>query len=71
MTEEAQKEINLFGQRLRELRKSKKLSIEQLANIADLERVAVSRIELGKNNAKLSTIHALAKALGVNPKEFF
>ncbi|OOQ57421.1 hypothetical protein BC343_15095 [Mucilaginibacter pedocola] len=71
MIDDAHRKLLHFGQKLREQRKSKGLTIEQLANIADLERIAVSRIELGKTNPKLMTILALAEALEISPKEFF
>ena len=61
----------VFGNRVRELRKLKKLSMEELANIAEIELSQVSRIETAKANPKLSTLLILARALGVSPKEFF
>lgn len=39
--------------------------MEKLANIAELEPVQISRIELGKTNPKLSTLFVLANALQV------
>lgn len=66
MAERAESELKIFGQRLRNIRKEKKLSIEKLANMAELELVQINRIELGKTNPKLSTIYALAKALDVS-----
>ena len=71
MVDGAQNDLVEFGQKLREIRKSKKLSMEKLANIADMERVQISRIELGKTNPKLSTIYALARALDVDVTELF
>jgi len=71
MTELSQNDLKIFGQRLRDIRKSKKLSMQNLANIAEMERVQISRIELGKTNPKLSTIYALARALEVSPVIFF
>lgn len=71
MAERMQNDLTEFGQKLREIRKDKKLSMEMLANMAELERVQISRIELGKTNPKLSTVYALAKALEVNPAKFF
>lgn len=71
MAERSEDDMKLFGTNLHRIRKSKKLSLEKLANIAELELVQVSRIELGKTNPKLSTILTLARALEVSPKEFF
>ena len=61
----------VIGNRVRELRKLKKLSMEELANIAEIELSQVSRIETAKANPKLSTLLILARALNVSPKEFF
>lgn len=71
MAERSENELKVFGENLRNIRKSKKLSTEKLANIAELELVQISRIELGKTNPKLSTIFALAKALEIHPSELF
>lgn len=61
--------IKLFGQKLKELRLSKKLSQEDLANDADIPINQIGRIERGEINTTLSTIIALAKALQVHAKD--
>ncbi len=61
--------IKNFGNRLRELRKHRGFTIEELAGRADLEYSQVSRIERGKINTGLSQIILLAEALGIHPKE--
>lgn len=71
MAERADSDLKIFGQRLRSIRKSKKLSIEKLANLAEMEQVQINRIELGKTNPKLSSIYAIAKALEISPEELF
>lgn len=58
--------LKVFGDRLRELRISKKLSQEQLANLADIPLSQVGRIERGEINPTLSTLSALAKALKIS-----
>ena len=63
--------LKKFGARVRELRKAKKLSIEELANISGLEYSQVSRIERAKINTGVSHILLLATALEVHPNEFF
>jgi transcriptional regulator with XRE-family HTH domain len=60
-----------FGQKLREIRISKSLSQEELSGRADLDRTYVSGCERGKRNPSLKTIIRLAKALEVDPKDFF
>jgi transcriptional regulator with XRE-family HTH domain len=54
-----------MGRRLRKLRIAKKLSQATLAKRADLSREYVNKIEAGRYDPPLSTINALAKALGV------
>jgi transcriptional regulator with XRE-family HTH domain len=63
--------ILTFGQKVRSIRKDKKNSMQHLANIAEIEVSQIHRIETGKINAKLATILILAKALDINPSEFF
>jgi transcriptional regulator with XRE-family HTH domain len=50
---------------LRKLRKAKKMSQAMLAERAGLSREYVNKIEAGRYDPPLSTISALAKALGV------
>jgi transcriptional regulator with XRE-family HTH domain len=72
MEESAERDkIRRFGQNLSKIRKGKDLSLEMLANMADIDMSGLHRIETGKTNPKLSTIFALATALNINPKEFF
>ena len=58
-----------FGKRLKELRESKKLSQQELANLCDIEHSQISRIELGKINTSISTLFLIADTLGVAPAE--
>ena len=61
----------LFGQKLREVRKFKGYSQEQLAEIAGLHRTYIGDVERGKRNIALDNIWRLADALNVNPSTFF
>lgn len=63
--------IKSFGNKVRLIRKERKLSMEMLANIAEIELSQIYRIETGKINPKLTTILKIAEALEVNPKELF
>ncbi len=59
-----QKEILIkFGQRVRELRKEKKLSQEELSFKADLHRTYIGMIERAEKNITLSNIEKIANAL--------
>jgi len=53
-----------FGLRVKELRDSKGMTQEDLAESADLFRTYISRIETGFANPSLTVIHALANAIG-------
>jgi transcriptional regulator with XRE-family HTH domain len=63
--------ILAFGQKVRLIRKSKKLSMQHLANLAEIEVSQIYRIEAGKINPKLTTILILAQALEIGVAEFF
>lgn len=70
MTSPEQKEALIaLGDRLRKLRLEKKLSMQKLANLAEIELSQVSRIEKGKANPKFLTLLSLASALEVSIDE--
>ncbi len=58
-----------FGERLKELRTDKKLTLEQLAFAADIELSQVHRIEKGKINPTYTTLLALASGLEITVSE--
>lgn len=58
-----------FGDRVRELRKEKGLSQEELSFKADLHRTYIGMIERAEKNITLTNIEKIAKALGVLPQE--
>lgn len=66
-----QKAITELGKKIKSLRKEKGLSIYALANLADIERSQIMRIEDGTTNTTVSTLLAIALALEVKPKELF
>ncbi len=61
----------LFGLRLRELRRARSLSQEELAARSGLHTTYLSGIERGHRNVSLLNIYRLADALAVNPEELF
>ena len=61
--------IKFFGKNLRKLRLQRRLSMDKLAKMADMELSQIYRIENGKVNARLTTIAALGKALDIDPNE--
>ena len=60
-----------FGQRVREIRKERNLSQEELSFKADLHRTYIGMIERAEKNITLINIEKIAKALNVNLKELF
>lgn len=68
---DSSEQLKQFGENLRKIRKSKKLSMEQVANLAEIEVSQIYRIETGKINPKLTTILLIAMALEISPKELF
>ena len=63
--------IKKFGKRLREIRKSKKVSQEELAFKCGFELSQIGRIERGNINTSISHVSAIAKALDTPAYEFF
>ena len=61
----------LFGRRVRQLRKAKKLSQEAVALGSGLDRSYVGRIERGQANLSLVNIERVADALGVEVGQLF
>jgi len=55
-----------FGNHLKNLRTSKKMTLEQVAATAGIDISQVHRIEKGKINTTLSTLIALSNALEIN-----
>lgn len=61
--------IDAFGRHLRKLREEQDLSQEELANRANIAFSQIGRFERGIRSPTLSTLEALAKGLGVPPKD--
>jgi transcriptional regulator with XRE-family HTH domain len=61
----------LIGKRLKELRRSKQLSQEQLAEKADINSKYLSRMERGTENPTLDMLVKLSNALEVEMWEMF
>lgn len=59
------------GNRLRELREARGVSMRTLATMSGLSANALSMIERGKTSPSVSTLYRLADALGVPVTDFF
>ncbi len=56
---------------VKRIRQEQGLSQQALANLADVNKVTLIRIESGKGNPNIETLEKLANALGVEIAEFF
>src|SRR5215207_7044349 len=60
-----------IGERLRELREARNISMRALATQSGLSANALSMIERGKASPSVSTLYKLAEALGISITSFF
>ena len=60
-----------FGQKVKELREQKGFSIEQLANISNVDRNYISDIEKGKRNVSIEIMEKIILALDSDFTTFF
>lgn len=61
----------IIGQKLRDIRLRKKLTIEQAAHNAGLEYTQLSRIELGKINTSIYHVFKISETLEVKVNDVF
>lgn len=65
-------DINLkIGIRIRELRNQQQLSQEALANIAEVDRTYMTKVETGKRNVTVRILDKILHALGTDYKTFY
>lgn len=63
--------LKKFGKKIKELRKQKSLSQDNLADKSGLHRTYISGIERGLRNVSLKNIKKLANGFGVKIEELF
>lgn len=63
--------LKQFGRHLKELRKKKHITQEELAYRTEMELSQIGRIERGTINTSISNVHAIALALETTPAELF
>lgn len=61
--------LRRFGQRLTLIRKSKQISVRELARQTNIEYSKLLEIEAGKVNILYTTLLSLALALEIDPEE--
>lgn len=63
--------MRAFGKRVAEVRKSRGVTQQQLAEQVNMSVVAIAYIETGKRWARLGTLDKIAKNLKVNITDLF
>ena len=66
-----QKLMKVFGKRVAEVRKSRGVTQQQLAELNGMSVVAIAYIETGKRWARLGTLNKIANSLKVNISDLF
>ncbi len=66
-----QKLMKAFGKKVAEVRKSRGVTQQHLAEQIGMSVVAIAYIETGKRWARLGTLNKIAKALKVEVADFF
>ena len=69
MTISYQEEIKFISNKIRELRKEKQMTVQELAYRCDRERSNMSRIESGRTNLTVKTMCIICNALNVNLRD--
>jgi len=62
-------DIKAFGTHLRKIREENKLSQQQLADMADIAKITIQRIENAKFTVTLDVMVSIAKALNMQLKD--
>ena len=63
--------LNNFGEKIRNLRKYKKITQEKLAELIDIDVRQVARIEAGESLPSIPTLLKFCSVLSVTPNDFF
>jgi transcriptional regulator with XRE-family HTH domain len=63
--------LQKFGLRIKELRSSKNITQENLAELTGLSRQYIGDVERGTRNISLINVEKIAKALGTSLSELF
>jgi putative transcriptional regulator len=58
-----------IGNRIRSLREEKGISQQDLAALCNFEKANMRRIEAGRTNPTIYTLHKISQALGINLSE--
>ena len=64
-----EEEVSYISSRIRELRRERRLTVQELAYRCDMERSNLSRIEAGRTNLTVKTMCIICNALNVSLRE--
>ena len=64
-----QDEIRYISARIKELRKERMLTVQELAYRCDMERSNLSRIEAGRTNLTIKTVCIICNALNITLRD--
>ena len=64
-----EEEVSYISARIRELRRERRLTVQELAYRCDMERSNLSRIEAGRTNLTVKTMCIICNALNVSLRE--
>lgn len=62
-------EIQAFGIHLRKIREDRNLSQQQLADMANIAKTSLQRMELGRQAGTIDVLISIAKALNISVSE--
>lgn len=61
----------IVGNKIKILRKARKMTQEELGNLSNLDRTYITSVERGKRNISIVNLDRIASALGVEVKDLF
>ncbi|TMV45095.1 helix-turn-helix transcriptional regulator [Paenibacillus mesophilus] len=67
----ANEALRFIGAKVRDIRKAKKLTQEQLADLAETHHSYIGAVERGERNVTIQSLEKIAVALDVDLYEFF
>ncbi|HSZ86202.1 MAG TPA: helix-turn-helix transcriptional regulator [Puia sp.] len=69
MNKEQQDLLKKIGARIVEIRKEQNLTQVELGHLFDADKQTIQRLEAGRTNATILTLHKIAKAFDISLKE--
>lgn len=61
--------LQQIGQRIKSIRKDKKITLRELGTLCQLDYSALSRIEGGQYSSRILTLKTIAENLGIDVKD--